>query len=47
MIDVVVHDVDEIQLRCFCFKVVISFKVMINHVIYKKKKTLDKNRNQF
>ena len=32
MIDVVVHDVDEIKLRCFLFKLMISFKLMINHV---------------
>ena len=32
MINVVIHDVDEIKLKCFRFKVVISFKVMINHV---------------
>ena len=32
MIDVVVHDVDEIKLRCFLHKLMITDKLVVKHV---------------
>ena len=37
IIDVVVYNIDKIKLKCFLFKLMISFKLMIKHV------TLNKN----
>ena len=34
MVGAVVHGAGEVKLRCFRSKVVVSFKVMVNHVRY-------------